>query len=117
MSGDRPDRPPGERPGLQGERTELAWERSALGLLAAAALLLFRHVGPDLSRLLLALADLALALLIVWFGQRRARHIRAMRPDRSGRTTVPDVRREIVWVGGAAAVIALATALVLAFQA
>lgn len=109
-------RPPAQRPGLQGERTELAWERSALGLLAAAGLLMFRHVGPGLSRVLLALADLALALFVVWMGRRRARQIRAMRADERGRTTVPDAGPEVIWVGSAVMVIALATALLLAFQ-
>ncbi len=109
-------RPPAQRPGLQGERTQLAWERSALGLVAAAALLLFRHVGPSLTRVVLALADLALALFVTWLGRRRARQIRAMRPDPQGRTTVPDAGPEVIWVGSAVVVIALATALLLVFR-
>ena len=35
-----------EKPGLQGERTELSWERTAIGFLAIAAVVLFRHHGP-----------------------------------------------------------------------
>jgi uncharacterized membrane protein YidH (DUF202 family) len=78
-----------------GERTELAWERSALGPLAAAALLLFHHVGPTLGRVLLVAADVLLALVIIWFGRRRDRRIRS--------------------AAVAATAIALGTAVVLAF--
>jgi uncharacterized membrane protein YidH (DUF202 family) len=40
-----------------GERTELAWERSALAPLAAAALLLVKHLGPTPGRILLVAAN------------------------------------------------------------
>jgi uncharacterized membrane protein YidH (DUF202 family) len=98
-----------------GERTELAWERSALGPLAAAALLLFHHVGPTLGRVLLVAADVLLALVIIWFGHRRDRRIRSVRTDPSGRITVSDGGREVVGAAVAATAIALGTAVVLAF--
>lgn len=116
MSRARRSRPPAERPGLQGERTELAWERSALGLLAAAALLLFRQVGPTVGRVALVAADVGLALLMIWCGRRRGRQIRALRTHPDGRTTVPDARRELFGATAAATAIALGTALVILLQ-
>jgi hypothetical protein len=113
MSRARKSRPPAERPGLQGKRTELAWERSALALLAAAALLLFRHVGPTIGRLALVAADVGLALLAMWYGRRRGRRIRGLRTHSDGRTTVPDASTELFGVTAAAMAIALGTALVI----
>jgi hypothetical protein len=113
MTRARWSRPLAERPGLQGERTELAWERSALGLLAAAALLLFRHVGPGVGRVALVAADVGLALLLMWYGRRRGRRIRALRTHPDGRTTVPDAGSELLGATAAATVIALGTALVI----
>lgn len=112
MSRSRWSRPPAERPGLQGERTELAWERSALALLAVAALLLFRPVGPTVGRVALVAADAGLALLLLWYGRRRGRQIRALRTQPDGRTTVPDAARELFGATAAATAIALGTALV-----
>ena len=75
-------RPLRDRPGLQAERTELAWERSGIGLLAAAALLLVRHVEPALGRVVLVVAYRTVALLTVWLGRMRGRQIRVPREDR-----------------------------------
>jgi uncharacterized membrane protein YidH (DUF202 family) len=98
-----------------GERTELAWQRSALGPLAAAALLLFKHVGPTLGRVLLVAADVLLALVIIWLGRRRDRRTRSPRTDSSGRITVSDASWEVVGAAVAATVIALSTAILIAF--
>jgi hypothetical protein len=92
------------------ERTELAWERSALGPLAAAALLLFKHLGPTPARVLLVAADVLQALVIIWLGRRRDHRTRSPRTDSSGRMTVPDAGREVVGAAVAAIAIALATA-------
>jgi uncharacterized membrane protein YidH (DUF202 family) len=92
------------------ERTELAWERSALGPLAAAALLLFKHLGPTPARVLLIAADLLLALVIIWLGRRRDDRTRSPRTNPGGRMTVPDAGREVVGAAVAAIAIALATA-------
>ncbi|MFR9806996.1 DUF202 domain-containing protein [Pseudonocardia sp. RS010] len=113
MTSARRPRPPAERPGLQGERTELAWERSALGLLAAAGLLLFRHVGPAVGRVVLVAADVGLALLLIWYGRRRGRRIRALRTRPDGGGTVPAAARELYGATAAATAIALGTALVI----
>jgi putative membrane protein len=103
-----------ERPGLQGERSELAWERSALGLLAVAGLLLFRTVGaPPLGHLLLAVADVTLALVLIWLGRRRGREIRALRSGPDGRRTVRAPGREVLVGGVAAMVLAAVTAVLI----
>lgn len=103
-----------ERPGRQIERTELAWERSAVGLLATAALLLFRHVEPRTGgRIALAVADLTLALLITWLGRRRGRRIRPVRTNPEGGRVVPDAGVEVVVTGLAAVAMAVGTVLVL----
>jgi uncharacterized membrane protein YidH (DUF202 family) len=98
-----------EKPGLQGERTELAWERSALALLSSAALLLLRHVGPDIGRVLLVAAQLSVALLTVWYARRRGRKIRAL--DTDGDLSVPDAHRELLGITVAVMAISLGTAL------
>jgi uncharacterized membrane protein YidH (DUF202 family) len=98
-----------------GERTELAWQRSALAPLAAAGLLLFKHVGPTLGRVLLAAADVLLALVIIWLGRRRDRRIRSQGTDSSGPITVSDAGREVVGAAVAATATALGTAVFIAF--
>lgn len=110
-------RHPAERPGLQGQRTELSWERSALGLIAAAALLLFRHVGPSLARVVLAVVLVGLALTTIVLGRRRGRRIRALRTDAEGRATVADAGPEVLIVGTVTAVVAVVTAFLLVLQA
>lgn len=65
-----------ERPGLQAERTQLSWERSAFSFIVAGALPLFGQ-GPfdDVGRLALPVVGAVLAILAVWLGRRRARQI------------------------------------------
>lgn len=66
-----------QRRGLQVERTELAWERTAIGYLAAGAVPLLRAGGPlEFARTALAVIAVLLALLVVWLSQTRARQIR-----------------------------------------
>jgi putative membrane protein len=106
-------REPGDRPGLQAERTGLSWERTATGLLASGALLLFRHDEPmTLGRAGLAAAALLLALLAAWLGRRRARVVELPCASPGG-STVPDARREVLVIGFAVAGLALGTALLL----
>jgi hypothetical protein len=84
-----------ELPGLQAERTELAWERSTIGLIAGATVLLFRHGEPvTLGRAALAAVALLLALQVLWFGHRRGRQINEPRAG-----SVPDARSEVLLLG------------------
>lgn len=105
-----------DRPGRQLERTELAWERSTLSLVAAAVLLLVRHVEPTWGRIALAAADLGLALLVVALGRRRGRLLRAREPRPASGDAVPDASREVLLVSVGAMTIALATAVLVAVQ-
>jgi uncharacterized membrane protein YidH (DUF202 family) len=105
-------RKPAEKPGLQLERTALSWERSALGLLAAGAILLFRQSGPvAVGRVLLAAAAVLLAVLVLGLGRRRRRTavIRVV----GGRNAVSDARTEVPLFGWAVAGFAAATVVLL----
>jgi uncharacterized protein DUF202 len=68
---------PRERPGLQAERTQLSWERTAIGFLTSGAIPLLRGGGPLApGRTGLAVLAVLLALLVVCIGRDRARHFR-----------------------------------------
>ncbi len=66
-----------EKPGLQAERTQLSWERSALAFLVAGALPLFGQGPLDVGRTVLPVVGAVLAILAVWLGRRRARSVMA----------------------------------------
>lgn len=67
---------PSYRPGLQGERTQLAWERTAIGFLAGGAIPILRSGGPlAFGRTSLAILAILLALLIVWLSYVRAKRM------------------------------------------
>jgi putative membrane protein len=70
-------RQPSEKPGLQAERTQLSWERTAFSFLGAGALALLGRDGPlSIGQSVLPVVGAALALLAAWMGRRRARSIR-----------------------------------------
>ncbi len=76
--------------GLQVERTQLAWERSVTGSLAASVFLLVHpdRLGP--ARLVLAALALVLAASVGVVGRIRARQvIRARRAVPGGARTIP----------------------------
>jgi hypothetical protein len=83
---------------------------------ARSSALLLRQVGPVLGRATLAAADVALALLLMWFASRRGRQIRALRAQSNSRITVPDAGGELLGATAAATAIVLGTALVILLQ-
>lgn len=106
-------RQPQDKPGLQAQRTELSWERSAIGLLTASAILLFGQTGPlAVGRALLAATAVLLALLVLGLGRRRGRRIRAFRAI-AGKNIVADARTEVLLIGWAVAGFATATLVLL----
>lgn len=106
-------RKPQDKPGLQAERTELSWERSAIGLLASSAILLFRQTGPlALGRTLLATTAVLLALLVLGLGRSRGRRTRAIRVI-AGKNIVTDARTEVLLIGWAVTGFATATSVLL----
>lgn len=65
-------------PGLQAERTTLAWERTALALLANAVLLLLRHLRDmGWPAVPVSAAGIVLAVACAVLGRRRGRRIRS----------------------------------------
>jgi putative membrane protein len=77
-----------EKPGLQIERTHLAWERTAIGFLAIGVIVLFNSGGP-LREGRTTLALLAIAPGLVTFGISRMRGRIALRTGESGRSVLP----------------------------
>lgn len=63
-----------EKPGLQAERTQLSWERSALSFLVAGAIPLLGAGPLDDGRAVLPVVGALLAILAVYLGRRRGRH-------------------------------------------
>lgn len=76
-------------PGLQAERTSLAWERTALALLVNGTLLLLGHLrGTGWSALPVSVVGLVLAVVCAVLGARRARRIRSGGSVAVARTTI-----------------------------
>lgn len=91
------DMPPPRRPGLQAERTQLSWERSALGFLIGGTIPLLKEGGPlEVARGVLAVVAVVLALLVVVLGRVRARQT-------YGRSVVAPPRTEVLVLGCAVA--------------
>ena len=103
------------RPGLQIERTHLAWERTAIGYLAIAAIILFHHSGP-LGKPRVALATLGIVLALVVFAISRTRARIGVYPDAAGRSLVrsPHTMVRVAGWGTALLSISLLAALALA---
>lgn len=87
-----------EKPGLQLQRTQLSWERSAVGLLAVAGtLLVHRNETLTWDRTVLAAVAVSLAVLVIWTSRRRG-HSRP-HTDTAGRTTLPEFGWQIQLIG------------------
>lgn len=99
------------------QRTRLAWERTALGPLATAGLLLAKRVDAELGLVLLAAADVVLALLLIGLGRRRQRRISGAGDAAAHAPGVPDPVAEVVGAAVAAAAMAVATAVLVAVVA
>lgn len=103
--------PRGELPGLQTERTVLAWDRTAFGLLTNGALLLVHHLRETGTA---AVAPAGWALLVMVavavIGRRRARQLRD--GDRGAAAG-----RELVAVGAGVLVLGVGVLVVLVLAA
>jgi uncharacterized membrane protein YidH (DUF202 family) len=99
--------------GLQAERTGLAWSRTSLGVAANAVLLAVRELthdglGPSL---VLAVAASVLAVVVALYGRRRTLRLRhAPWPSPLA------ADRAVPLLGGAVALLALVTGVVLALR-
>ncbi|WP_099023054.1 DUF202 domain-containing protein [Mycolicibacterium palauense] len=98
-------RPPADKPGLQIERTHLSWERTAIGMLAIAAIVLFHHTGP-LGSGRAALATLAVLLSLACFAVSRARGRLTVATTATGRPAVPSAGAAVPLIGGGTAALA-----------
>lgn len=90
--------PRGHLPGLPAHRTQMAWDRTALALIAHGALLVARN--PDdggVARFTAAALSLALALLVAVLGRMRA--IEIADSDRTRTARVPTVPLAVLTVG------------------
>jgi uncharacterized membrane protein YidH (DUF202 family) len=71
---------PTGKPGLQTERTQLAWERTAIGFLTVGALVLLRHDElPFPERSVVATMAFALTIVVVLVGKLRSFNVLASR--------------------------------------
>ena len=104
-----------QRRGLQTERTELSWERTAIGFLVSGAIPLLRPGGPlAVGRTSLAITAVLLALLVVWLSRTRAHRIR-MRL-KAGESVVPAATVGVPLIGWATCGFATMIAVILVLR-
>ena len=98
------------KPGLQIERTHLAWERTAFGYLAVSAVLLFPTHGPvSHGRVVLAALSIVLSLTVVAIARSRGRI--TAENDADGSPTVQSPAFAVTVTGWATTVLAMLIAL------
>ena len=103
------------RPSLQAERTELSWERTAIGFLVSGAIPLLRPGGPlAVGRTSLAITAVLLALLVVWLSRTRAHRVR-MRLN-AGASVVPAATFGVPLIGWATCGFATMIAVILVLR-
>jgi putative membrane protein len=89
-----------QRPGLQAERTELSWERTAIGFLLGGSIPLLREGGPlAFARTLLAITAVLLALVVMFLSRTRAQRIRTRLT--AGGNVVPAATVDVRLIGWA----------------
>jgi uncharacterized membrane protein YidH (DUF202 family) len=85
-------------PGLPSQRTLMAWDRTALALIAHGVVLVIRHPGESgPARWTPAVMSLALALLVAVFGRMRAEEI--LDSDRTRYAHVPRMQLMVITIG------------------
>ena len=85
-------------PGLPSHRTQMAWDRTALALIAHGALLVVRNPGEGgAARFTAAALSLALALLVAVLGRMRA--IEIADSDQTRYARIPTVPLMVLTVG------------------
>lgn len=102
----------GDRPGLQAERTVLAWDRTAVGFVVNGALVALRHIG-SVPPAQLAVAAVALLLAGACTAARGYRAV-ALRPTRR---TTPPASRQVYLLAGGVLLLALAVLVSIAVDA
>ena len=95
-------------PGLAGERTDLAWNRSALSLLACGAAILRGLERPSLSRsnVAVGLTVLALGVAVSALGALSQRRMRNLRGRRARAADLAPISLGVALVGFGAFIVA-----------
>ncbi len=96
---------PTPKPGLQIERTQLAWERSGIGYLTIGGILMF-HADSPLARGRIVLAVLAICMAALTFAIAQARGRSGPIGDRGERRMIRSLDRGVTLTGWATTVLA-----------
>ncbi len=104
-----------DKPGLQMQRTQLAWERSAVSFVAVAAILLFHQSGTlTWNRTLLSAVAMLMALLTMCVGRARGRITVSQNP--AGLPVIRDPQRAVQLIGWGTTALAVSVAVMVLFD-